>query len=279
MPLSITVLVENHSKLPQLRPARGLSLLLEDGQHSILFDTGPDARVIANAAALGVDLTRVSHIVLSHGHIDHSGGLVALADWFSARQLRPILVAHPGVFHQRTVRLGWGCIGLNLRQLGASISQTRASQAFELLLSTQPLQIEHGRFRFLGEIPRELDFEQATTLGQIPLKQGFLPDPIQDDSGLSWSGEDGQVVISGCAHSGICNLVERARWLTGDDRINAVLGGFHLRSASPWHLRRVRSYFETIGVQQLSACHCSGWGRWWLPRQHTIHTGSRLQFG
>jgi 7,8-dihydropterin-6-yl-methyl-4-(beta-D-ribofuranosyl)aminobenzene 5'-phosphate synthase len=278
MPLSTTVLVENHSADPRLAKARGLSLFLDDGQQRILFDTGPDARLITHAAALGIDLASVSHIVLSHGHIDHSGGLEALAQWFGARHLRPTLIAHPDVFNPRCVRLGWGRFGITLRQMGMSISQTLASQAFDLLLTRLPLSIDGGRFTFLGEIPRVLDFERVATLGWIPQRSGFRADPILDDSGLSWAGQDGQVVFSGCAHSGICNLVGHARTLGDDARINAVLGGFHLRSAGPLHLARVRQYFTRLGVSHLSACHCSGWGRWWLAQQHNSGSGSHFTF-
>jgi 7,8-dihydropterin-6-yl-methyl-4-(beta-D-ribofuranosyl)aminobenzene 5'-phosphate synthase len=244
----------------------------------VLFDTGPDGRLIANASALGIDLSKVSQIVLSHGHYDHSGGLTALAAWYTERGLRPQLIAHPAVFNQRSVRLGWGPCACTLRQLGAPISQQQASQAFDLQLSTQPLPIGTSGLVFLGEIPRTLEFERIATLGSTRHPHGFSPDKIPDDSGLAWQSRDGLVIISGCAHSGICNLVEHARLTCHQPKVAAVLGGFHLRSAGPLHLLRVRRYFNALKIQQLSACHCSGWGRWWLPEQQDIATGSRLEF-
>jgi len=278
MSLSITVLVENQTTRPDLACGRGLSLYLEQGHDRVLFDTGPDERLIANASALGIDLSKVSHIVLSHGHYDHSGGLTALAAWYAERGLRPQLIAHPAVFNQRSVRLGWGSCACTLRQLGAQISQQQASQAFNLQLSTQALPIGTSGLVFLGEIPRTLAFERIATLGSTQHLHGFSPDPIPDDSGLAWQSTEGLVIISGCAHSGICNLVEHARLACHQPKVTAVLGGFHLRSAGPRHLLRVRRYFNALKIQQLSACHCSGWGRWWLPEQQDIATGSRLEF-
>ncbi|MBV8049062.1 MAG: MBL fold metallo-hydrolase [Paludibacterium sp.] len=278
MPLTVTVLVENRTTQPDLARARGLSLFLDDGERRVLFDTGPDARLIGHAARLGVDLAAVDTIVLSHGHYDHSGGLPALADWYAARGLRPRLIAHPGAFVRRRVLLGLGRWRWSLRELGAPLSLDEAQARFDLHLSATPHGLAGGRMHFLGHIARLPAYRGGRRLGWKQAYHGMAPDDIDDDSGLVWQGKDGLVVISGCAHSGICNLTEAARAATGDAAVQAVLGGFHLRSAGPFDLWRTRTYFRQLGAPRVAACHCSGWGRYWLPAREDIATGSRLTF-
>lgn len=278
MTLTVTVLVENRSPRADLQAGRGLALHLEDDQQAILFDTGPDARLIANAERLGIDLARVGTMVLSHGHDDHSGGLPALAAWYAARGLRPRLVAHPQAFSQRRVALRLGPWSRTLRLLGAPLDQASAAQQFALCCSRQPLPLGAPRWRFLGQIPRQATGPGGKALGQQRMATGWRRDMIEDDSGLVWHGQDGLVILSGCAHAGICNLTERARALFPAVKVQAVLGGFHLRSSGPWDLYRVRRYFQALQAPRVAACHCSGWGRYWLPRQEEMATGSRLVF-
>lgn len=275
MPLSVTILVDNHGHTPGLRAGRGFSCWVDDGRTRVLFDTGPDGRLIDNAGRLGIDLASVSYIVLSHGHYDHSGGLPALADWYAARGLRPRLLAHPEAFVRREIRLGHGRVSRTLRTLGSPMSREEAAARFELELCAGPRTLEPGDLCFLGEIDRRPCPGQTHVLGS--LAQGGA-DRIADDSALAWPGREGLVVISGCAHSGIGNIVESARARTGTPSVQAVLGGFHLRSAGPLELWRVRRYFGRLGRPRLAACHCSGWGRRWLPRQCDIATGDRLHF-
>jgi 7,8-dihydropterin-6-yl-methyl-4-(beta-D-ribofuranosyl)aminobenzene 5'-phosphate synthase len=278
MTLALTVLVENHTTRPDLAAASGLALHLDDGRHRVLFDTGPDARVIDHAHRLGIDLAAVDTIVLSHGHYDHSGGLPALAQWYGARGLRPRLVAHPGAFVRRGVLLRLGSWSHTLRDLGAPCAFDAMQTAFEPHLTREPYALAGGRWHFLGQIPRHAAFDGGRTLGWRQTTHGAVADGIDDDSGLVWQGDAGLVIISGCAHAGICNLTEAARMIAGSTAVQAVLGGFHLRSAGPGQLWRTRRYFKQLGTPRVAACHCSGWGRYWLPGQEDIATGSRLHF-
>ncbi|TDR79792.1 MBL fold metallo-hydrolase [Paludibacterium purpuratum] len=278
MTLTVTVLVENRSLRADLAAGRGLALHLDDGRQRILFDTGPDGRLIDHAERLGIDLAAVDTIVLSHGHYDHSGGLPALADWYAARGLRPRLVAHPDAFVRRGVLLRLGRWIRPLRELGAPLSLATLQASFDVRLSHTPEALPGGRWHFIGQVPRRPAFAGGRRLGWKYATDGLRPDGIEDDSGLVWQGDEGLVVISGCAHSGICNLTEQAREITGIATVQAVLGGFHLRSAGPVELWRTRKYFRQLAAKRISACHCSGWGRYWLPGQQDIASGSQLEF-
>lgn len=274
MPLTITVLVENHSPRSDLRAGRGLCLHLDDGENRVLFDTGPDGRLIDNAATLGIDLARLTHVVLSHGHYDHSGGLPTLAKWNAERGLRPRLIMHPAAFAQRSARLGLGKWSIGLRELGAPFDPASLIAGFEIETRRELTPIgEHGLF-YLGEIHRVIPFEQRKSFGWLHQSDGFAADYVADDSALAWHSPHGLVVISGCAHSGICNVVEHARVSLNASRVQAVLGGFHLRTAGPGHLGKVRRYFQQLAPDLVAACHCTGWGRYWLPGQQALATGA-----
>jgi 7,8-dihydropterin-6-yl-methyl-4-(beta-D-ribofuranosyl)aminobenzene 5'-phosphate synthase len=275
MPLSLTVLVENRSRRADLAAGRGFSCWLDDGRARVLFDTGPDGRLIDNAARLGIDLASVTHIVLSHGHYDHSGGLPALAQWYAARGLRPQLVSHPAAFAAREFRLGIGCWSRRLRRLGAPLTADEVARHFDWQPSATPVALGDGGLMFLGAVGRARFPSDEHAIGQ--LADGSL-DRVVDDSALVWPGRNGAVVVSGCAHAGIGNVVESARALPGCARVQAVLGGFHLRSAGPLQLWRVRRYFSRLGVTAVGACHCSGWGRHWMPAQRDLSTGVRRVF-
>jgi 7,8-dihydropterin-6-yl-methyl-4-(beta-D-ribofuranosyl)aminobenzene 5'-phosphate synthase len=183
----------------------GLSFLVEADGKSFLFDTGASDLFMRNAALMGIDPNQAEAVVLSHGHFDHGDGLPYLE--------RNTLVCHPGCFVKRYRKLGFGNIGI-------SLSEASAGKRFDLVPSRDPLWLtEH--LLFLGEIPRENAFEAQAT--PYILEDG-TKDFIYDDSGLACVTEGGLVVVSGCAHSGICNMITHALRVTGEDRVKAVIG-------------------------------------------------------
>ncbi len=188
----------------------GLSFLIEIDQMKVLFDTGASNLFLKNAKLLDIDLRSIDSIVLSHGHYDHGNGLQYLEG-------KP-LVCHPECFVRRFHKNGH-------TNLGISLSRQEVEEKFILAVSRTSLQLSEHLF-FLGEIPRINDFESRTTNYHL---EGGEEDYIIDDSGLACLTKRGLVVISGCAHSGICNMVEHARKVTGIDKVQAVIGGFHLK--------------------------------------------------
>ncbi|MEG1970916.1 MAG: MBL fold metallo-hydrolase [Burkholderiaceae bacterium] len=271
MSLSISILVDNHSTRADLTPTAGFSAYVCDADTRLLFDTGTDDRVIDHAQRMGIDLATLDAIVLSHGHHDHTGGLPALIDWFGRRGLRPPLIAHPDAFLRRHVRdHPWS----NERRLGPPLAATAIEAGFEVRPTATPLAIS-DRFCFLGEIPATAD---RATLGVVCRPEGDQADAIRDDSALVWSGRDGLVILSGCSHSGITAMIDHARAVTGCERVSDVVGGLHLQTAGPAHVWRLRQSLQRRGSPTLYACHCTGWARDWLPRQHDIGCGAVLHF-
>lgn len=272
--MRVTVLAENHSLRPDLIAEPGLALLIEDGAERILFDTGRSDALLRNASQLGVDLATLSRVVLSHGHYDHSGGLPALSRLLRQRAAPPLpLLAHPAAFRRREARLG----PFTLRQLGSPLAESDLQASFELQLHAEPHAFA-DRYVFLGQIPRLRHAEGCGTLGRLMDARGHRPDPVADDSALVCRSEQGLIIFSGCAHSGIRHIVDYAREVCAEPRVRAVIGGFHLRSANPWRVWQTRRYFQRLGPERLHACHCTGYARHALYGQRNIAAGSRFSF-
>lgn len=215
----------------------GLSFLLEVDQKKILFDTGASDLYKHSAARLGIDLEEVDRIVLSHGHWDHGNGL----EYMEGKPL----ICHPGCFVKRYRKSGDTYLGL-------SLSKKELGDRFDLLTFRHPIRLTDHLW-FLGEIPRKNNFEAKTT--KYILEDGS-DDFIMDDSGLVAITKKGLVVISGCAHSGICNMIEHARRVTGIFKVAAVIGGFHLKATNK-QTHKTIEYLEKLEVPQVIPSHCT----------------------
>jgi len=234
--MKITVLSEMKA-LEGLTPEHGLSFLVEADGQQILFDTGASDVFLRNAEKIGIDLENVTTVVLSHGHFDHGDGLQYLG--------RKKLVCHPGCFVKRYRKQGAGNLGL-------ALNRREVEERFTLVTSTEPYQVtEH--LIFMGEVPRKNDFEARETPYRLATgADDFIP----DDSGLICITGKGLVVVSGCAHSGICNMVEYAVELTGIKKVDAVIGGFHLKQMDE-KTRRTIEFLMEKGVNRVLPSHCT----------------------
>jgi len=192
---------------------------------------------IRNAEKMGIDPGHVEMIVLSHGHYDHGNGL----QFLSGNKL----LCHPACFVKRYRKEG----GANL---GITLSKDEIESNFALEVSADPLRLTEHLY-FLGEIPRINNFEAKSPKYIL---EGGMPDHLVDDSALACVTDKGVVVISGCAHSGICNVIEHARKVTGVDRVEAVVGGFHLR-ANNEQTKRTIQYLSDLNIPGIYPSHCT----------------------
>lgn len=240
----------------------GLSFLVHVDKLMVLFDTGASELFRHSAAKLGIDLERVDRIVLSHGHWDHGNGL----EYIEGKRL----ICHPGCFDKRFRKAGDAYLGL-------SLSREEAAKKFELETFRHPIKLSKHLW-FLGEIPRRNDFEAQST--KYRLEDGS-DDYILDDSGMAVITKKGLVVISGCAHSGICNMIEHARRVTGILTVAAVIGGFHLKATNT-QTRKTIEYLQKLGVNQVYPSHCTvepALGEFHrVFGKHEVQTGSLLVF-
>jgi 7,8-dihydropterin-6-yl-methyl-4-(beta-D-ribofuranosyl)aminobenzene 5'-phosphate synthase len=215
----------------------GLSFLIEVDHKKFLFDTGASDLYLRNAEKLGLNMAELDAIVLSHGHFDHGNGLQYIKE-------KP-LVCHPDCFVKRYRKSGKGYLGL-------ALSEREIRKRFDLKTSREPVQLSEHLF-FLGEVPRDNDFESQHTKYQL---EDGSDDFIRDDSGLACISEGRLVVFSGCAHSGICNMVEHARKVTGIKQVHAVIGGFHLKQVN-WQTKRTIVYLKELRVKRIYPSHCT----------------------
>jgi 7,8-dihydropterin-6-yl-methyl-4-(beta-D-ribofuranosyl)aminobenzene 5'-phosphate synthase len=235
--MKITVLTENVAG-GKLLAEHGLSYLIEIDGEKILFDTGHSDVFLKNAKLLGIDIeNEVKTIVLSHGHWDHGDGLRFIKN--------KKLITHPAAFSKR--------FGKNDRHpVGLTLSKEEIQQKFTLAETINNYQISTNLF-FLGEIPRLNDFESQTTSFEFEKgEDDFVP----DDSALVAVVNNELVVITGCSHSGICNICEQAKKVTGISEIKAVIGGFHLINQNRQTIETIE-YFKNNPVEKLYPSHCT----------------------
>jgi len=243
----LTVLMDDTVNATGLRAEHGLSFLLERDGHTALFDCGQTDLFAGNAQALKKDLAPVEAIVLSHGHYDHTGGLpraLALAEGAAVH-------AHPDVRILRYAKRRSGeFTSVGMPRGGEDIPADR------LRLSAEPVEIVPGVWT-TGEVPRLTDFED--TGGPFFLDgKGIREDGLVDDLSIFFESGEGTVLLLGCAHAGVVNILNRVADLTGRRSVHTVIGGMHLGSASEERVERTCEAFEEFGVVRLGPTHCTG---------------------
>ncbi len=247
--MKLTVLVDNNTLIDRYyfsEPA--VSYWIEESHKWILFDLGYSSLFIKNARLLNIDLKKARVIVLSHGHFDHTGGLGPYLRLAGTLTRHIELVAHPSVF-ERKVYEGFGDIGIRR-------TRKELEGRFKLNVSRTPLWLTKN-LCFLGEIPRENDFEAKRPLGQVIKDGQRSPDHLWDDSALAYRSPKGIVVITGCSHSGICNILAYAKKVCGMEKVRDVIGGYHLLNAKRELLRKTISYLASCKITNLHPCHCT----------------------
>lgn len=233
----ITILTENVAG-GRFLAEHGLSYLIEIDGEKILFDTGHSNVFLKNAALLGIDIcNEVENVVLSHGHWDHGDGLKFIKN--------KVLITHPGSFEKRFRKNDKSPVGLGL-------TKAALQRKFKLTETKKPFQLTENLY-FLGEIPRLNEFESKST--PFIFENGE-DDFVPDDTALAAIVNRELVIITGCSHSGICNICEYAKIVTGISKIKAVIGGFHLKLQNLQTFETIK-YFKKNDIEKLYPSHCT----------------------
>lgn len=279
--MKLTVLVDNNTLIDRYYLGEpGVSYFIETGATRVLFDVGYSDAFLRNARTAGLDPLSADYVVLSHGHIDHTGGLDALlkaymeARFERGRTAMPQIVAHPDALLPKFMTPGGGDgpeaslgPGASAISIGSPISAAVLGLSFDLRTSRRPLWLDE-RLVFLGEIERHTDFEQPGPIGRRGGEAAGStdnrsetsanePDELLDDTALAYLAEEGLVIITGCSHAGICNIVENARRVTGVEKVIDIIGGFHLLDPPAAQLEGTVEYLRGLNLPQLRACHCT----------------------
>ncbi|MFZ1128789.1 MBL fold metallo-hydrolase [Methanoregula sp.] len=272
----VTVLVDNYidifvppatsvdHRLPfdpvrTLLAEHGLSCLVRvfsgKNEHAILLDAGLSGDCLFhNSRQLDLDLYTVEAVVLSHGHFDHTGGLV---DFFHGATRQIPLILHPDAFLRRRINTPArvpvdlpSLDAVTLKKAGADLQQREGSST-----------LAAGHLLVTGQVERKTPFEKGLPGMEAWTGDRWTADPVRDDQAIVINVKGkGLIVISGCAHAGIINTVEYAKEITGVETVHAVMGGFHLTGPA----------FEPViaptinGMKQINPVyvvpmHCTGW--------------------
>ena len=276
--MKLTVLMDNTTILdkPYLSES-GLSFLIETDDAKVVFDTGYSPIFLSNARKMGIELTDITAVAISHGHNDHTNGLPALGKLLQRSGKRITVILHPACLEKKWWRNQDG----SLEEIGMPIDQ----EALEMFYDVTPIEtptIIGDSLYFLGNIPRN-DPAANESIGLIANKENQLePDFVLDDSAIVYDGKDGLVIINGCAHSGLVNIMSYTKELFPAKQVAAVIGGFHMISKDQSWLGDTAAKIRTFEPNMIYPCHCTDEAsRAFLRSQFqvgTIGVGSILTF-
>ena len=248
----ITTLVENTAHGQGVLAEHGLSYWIEYGEYRILFDTGQSHILSRNARRLGIDLALTNAIVISHGHYDHTGGLLRALGL--ARGVD--LFLHPGA-----VKPKFKCKpDKPAKYIGTKSSIIKMIEEHrhirKIHWTRNYTQICAGA-AVTGEILRTHEFEKSNEDFYLD-EEGKIPDEIPDDQALVLKTNKGLVILVGCAHSGMVNVLDQVANLAGENQFHAVLGGMHLQGASEYRLEQTYQALCRYKVKMIAPAHCTG---------------------
>ena len=270
--VEITILIEdsNRSGEPHLKAK------IIDNEVIIMMDAGPNPEdLLHNFDTMGINLQNVNVIALSNVHYDHTGGLIEV---LKQTKKRVQFIAHPTIFEPKLK------IMPQLRLIGPPFKSSVVESAGGVpLLATDPVKMVDG-ITTTGEVPRRTAFESVRGFWTVQ-DRSFVEDRMIDDQSLVIDVENkGLIVVAGCAHSGIINTIKHAQKITANNRVHAVLGGFHLISADARSIQATVNELEKLDPHFIGPCHCTGKkatkkiAETFGDRCCPLHTGDIIEF-
>lgn len=259
--LKIRILAENLVRQRNLLAEHGLSLWIEDDTDRVLFDVGQTDVYLHNARHLGIDLSQVNAIVLSHGHYDHTGGL----PYFPDAAKRPRIFVHPDAFlpkFEKTddAQAPYKAIGIPWQKDMLAHLENR------IMFNTSTMQVGE-RLYILTEIPRTTDYEEPAKKLMVKKDDQMLIDDLHDEQVLVCQREQGLVVMLGCSHPGVVNCLKYVRRLFPDQPIQSIIGGMHLERANKNRLIQTMDFFQKLDIAKIIPLHCTGQNVIWQMKR------------
>jgi len=234
----------------------GFSSLIERDGQKILFDTGQGMSLARNAQVLRINLSDIKTVVLSHGHYDHTGGLPAVL--YPPRGVE--VIAHPDIFTKKYAELD-APGGKQKIFIGIKYSRDYLEGALQARfnLIRDFIDIAPGIY-FSGEVPKDTDFEHPDTRLKVEHSGKMTNDPLLDDISLLVETDQGPIILLGCAHSGMVNVMNHFSAKTGHKTFHAVIGGTHLGFMTDLgrQLEKSMDALDDYKVDLIAVSHCTG---------------------
>ena len=249
----------------------GFSVFIETENGNFLFDTGQGRFIIENALAYSKDLKSIEKIFLSHGHDDHTGGLAKVLKTKGAVAIH----AHPDIFIDRFL-VSEGKNGNRLSYKGIPFKKVYLESLGALFKLNKGFEeIEKGIF-LTGEVPRETSFETLDPQLKCKIGNEYVVDSFADDQSVILDTSRGLVIIFGCAHSGMINIINHAIEKTGKDRIHGLIGGTHLGFLGQKRLEASIVALKKFSIDFIGVSHCTGFR---AAARLYQEFGERFQYG
>ncbi len=251
----------------------GFAALVESDGHRILVDTGarPET-VLSNLHELNLDLSDVKEVILTHNHDDHVGGLLTLRREFRKKNTDALSVAHvgKGIFYSRPENDGKEGNPM------AAIRKDYESTGGHFVEHDQPVEVFPGAW-LTGPVPRTYPERNWSVKGKVKTAEGLVEDTVPEDQSLLINTPKGLVLIAGCGHAGVINILTFAEKEFPNTSVYAVLGGLHLFPATDQQISWTADKLKDFGVSYLVGAHCTGIEsvyqirqRLGLPRQSAV---------
>lgn len=229
----------------------GFSVYLETERENFLFDTGKGKTIVHNAIVCKKDLKAINKIIISHGHSDHSGGLPEVLRFHDHIDV----LGHPDIFLHRFRKKENG------EEQYGGIPYTRGfleKMGAHFVLNIDFTEFEKGLY-LSGEIPRETDFEAGDLGKRYGIRDGkVVPEIVLDDQSLIINTKGGILILLGCAHSGLINIINYAIKMTGEEKIFCIIGGTHLGFSGDLQLENTIKSLKAYQVEHFIPSHCTG---------------------
>lgn len=255
MSLSITVLIENYAPVSLgLYAEHGLSMLVKYNEKSYLFDTGQSGAALDNAFVLKQNINVIDSVILSHGHYDHTGGLLRFLKYLN-REID--IMVHPKAFEEKfVIGAGFGKKYIGLLN-SKDYLENNFNASFKKLSDFE--KIDDGVYT-LACVPFTNDIEKIPEALKVKKGDKFVSDTFEDDLSLIIDTDKGLVILLGCAHRGMVNICTEAMNKLGKN-IYAIIGGTHTGNADEKHLEFITDFLLDNEVKIFAPNHCTGFDK------------------